>query len=403
MQVDSLPSPLRNLASRLWLLRVASARSGTIRPKDAPQAYAAGRDSIRMLIVGSGPAAGWGVGSHDLALPGALARAVAATTGRGVVVDVLPDTDVGVRTVGAMLDRADLTRYSAIVVSVTMTDALHRVAGERWERRMRAVLDRIRSRVQPDTTVVWLGSQPIRSVRPYDNEYGDIVQRSATDLNTRAAAVCASTDLTVFIPLGAPPHNVNASHRTPADYLFWARQIADEIAPGLAEVVTAVRPAPAVDRVEAINRLRLYERGPDARLDGLIGTARRTLQSDIALFSVLDDEKQWHLSSSGTQLTEFPLEESVCIYTIATDDGMVVPNAETDPRFSENAMVTGPAHLRFYAGYPVEAPDGTRIGAICVFGRTARDPAESETDLDVLRELALLAQRELWRWQPGEQ
>jgi hypothetical protein len=60
--------------------------------------------------------------------------------------------------------------------------------------------------------------------------------------------------------------------------------------------------------------------------------------------------------------------------------------------------VTGPAHLRFYAGYPVEAPDGTRIGALCVFGRSPRDPAESESELDVLRELALLAQRELWRF-----
>lgn len=401
MQVDSLPSPLRNLASRVWLWRVASARSRTIRPMDAPQAYAAGRDSIRMLVVGSGPVAGWGVGSHDLALPGALARAVAATTGRGAVVDVIPGADTGVRSVGALLDDADLSRYAAVVVSVTMTDALHRVAPERWEARMRTLVGRIRSRT--DATIVWLGCQPIRSIRPYDNEYGDIVQRTATELNRRAAEVCASSAATVFIPLGAPPHNASAGHRTPADYLFWARQIADVVAPDLADSVTAIPPAPATDRVDAIKRLRLHERSPDARLDGLIGTARRTLQSDIALFSVLDDEKQWHLASSGTALAEFPLEESVCIYTIATDDGMVVPNAEDDPRFSENAMVTGPAHLRFYAGYPVEAPDGTRIGAICVFGRTARDPTESETDLDVLRELALLAQRELWRWEPGEQ
>lgn len=401
MQVDSLPAPLRDLASRLWLWRVASARSRTIRPMDAPQAYASGRDSIRMLVVGSGPAAGWGVGSHDLALPGALARAMAATTGRGVVVDVLAGADIGVRTLKVTLADADLSRYAAIVVSVTMTDALHRADPERWEARMRAVLDHIRSRSQG--VVVWLGSQPIRSVRPYDNEYGDIVQRSATELNRRAAAVCAETDLTVFVPLAAPPHNDSARHRTPADYLFWARQIADVIAPDVADVVSTIPPAPAEDRVDAIARLRLHERSPDARLDGIIGTARRTLQSDIALFSVLDDEKQWHLASSGTQLTEFPLEESVCVYTIATDDGMVIPNAEADPRFAENDMVTGPAHLRFYAGYPVEAPDGTRIGAICVFGRTARDPAESETDLDVLRELALLAQRELWRWEPGEQ
>lgn len=382
-------------------MRVASTRSRTIRPTDAPQAYASGRDSIRMLVVGSGPAAGWGVGSHDLALPGALARAFAATTGRGAVVDVLAASDTGVRGLGSALGDSDLSRYAAIVVSVTMTDALHRVDPERWRRRMRSALDLIRSRTE--ATVVWLGCQPIRSVRLYDNAYGDIVQRSATELNRIAAELCDAIPGAVFVPLGAPPHNESAAHRTPADYLFWAREIADLVAPGLAESVTALTPAPASDRVEAIQRLRLSERAPDARLDDIVGTARRTLQSDVALFSVLDDTKQWHLASSGTSVTEFPIEDSVCIYTIATDDGMVVPNAEDDPRFAENQLVTGPAHLRFYAGYPVEAPDGTRIGAICVFGRAPRDPAESETDLDVLRELALLAQRELWRWAPDEQ
>jgi GAF domain-containing protein len=120
----------------------------------------------------------------------------------------------------------------------------------------------------------------------------------------------------------------------------------------------------------------------------------------MALFTVLDETRQWHLASTGTTLTEVPIEHSVCMHTIATEDGMMVADAENDPRFADNGLVTGPAHLRFYAGYPVEAPDGTRIGAICVLGRTVRDPAEAETDLDVLRELALLAQRELWRWEP---
>ena len=63
--------------------------------------------------------------------------------------------------------------------------------------------------------------------------------------------------------------------------------------------------------------------------------------------------------------------------------------------------MTGPAGLRYYAGYPVEAPNGTRIGALCVFGRSPRGTDEAESDLDVLRELALLAQRELWRWEPA--
>ena len=61
---------------------------------------------------------------------------------------------------------------------------------------------------------------------------------------------------------------------------------------------------------------------------------------------------------------------------------MLVSFFESIPRDLENAAMI----------------DGcTRIGALCVFSRSVRDAAEADTDLDVLRELALLAQRELWR------
>ena len=190
--------------------------------------------------------------------------------------------------------------------------------------------------------------------------------------------------------------------RTPADYLFWARQIVDGLAPALQEreAQRSVPAAEGADRVEAIERLKLSRRGGDARLDGIVGTAKRTLGTEIAMFTVLDDRNEWPLASAGAVLESIPIEQSACIHTIRSDDGMVVPDAGEDDRFAANALVTGPAGLRYYAGYPVEAPDGTRIGALCVFGRTPRDRVDGEADLDVLRELALLAQRELWRWAP---
>jgi hypothetical protein len=49
--------------------------------------------------------------------------------------------------------------------------------------------------------------------------------------------------------------------------------------------------------------------------------------------------------------------------------------------------------MRFYAGYPVEAADGTRIGALCVFDREPR--SADSIDLTALRDLALAIQREL--------
>lgn len=383
----------------LWRVHVMAVRSRLVRPLDGRQAFAAGRRTIRVLLVGSGPAMGWGVGSHDLALPGAMARALAAATGRGVVVDVAPHPSAGVKRLGRLLDRAGFERYDAVVLSGAVADALRLADSPGWADDLRRLVEHARS--CGPRTVAWLGAQPILSIRSYDNAGGRIADEHAGRLNAAARRVCRETGA-LYVGLTAPAHPAPRRRRTPADYLFWARQIVDALAPALQEREPQ-RTAPAADgavRVAAIERLKLSHRGGDPRLDGIVGSAKRTLGTEIAMFTVLDDRNEWPLASAGAGLESIPIEQSACLHTIQTDDGMVVPDAEQDDRFAANALVSGPAGLRYYAGYPVEAPDGTRIGALCVFGHAPRDRADGESDLDVLRELALLAQRELWRWTP---
>jgi hypothetical protein len=392
----SLP---RRLARRAQLARVAAVRARLVRPLDGRQGSVAGRRPLRVLLIGSGPVVGWGVGSHDLALPGAVARSLAAATDRGAVVDVVPHPSAGVRRLKRMVDAAGVDRYDAVVLSAAVADALRFAEPRRWGARLRRLLADVHQR--GPSSVLWLGAQPIRSIRPYDTPSGLLADAHAERLNAIAREVCHDTG-SVFVALSAPPRVDGRRHRTPGDYLFWARQIVDALAPSLQECASQ-RTAPTTegaDRVEAIERLKLSRRGGDARLEGIVGTAKRTLGTEIAMFTVLDDAREWPLASTGSVLDSIPIEQSACIHTIQTPDGMIVPNAVEDERFAGNALVTGPAGLRYYAGYPVEAPDGTRIGALCVFGRAPREQADGEADLDVLRELALLAQRELWRWEP---
>ncbi|WP_431246010.1 GDSL-type esterase/lipase family protein [Leifsonia xyli] len=340
-----------------------------------------------------------GVGSHDLALPGAVARALAAATGRGAVVDVLPHPSAGVRRLRGLLAHAHVERYDALVISGAVADAMRLEEPKAFAKRLRELLTYARSR--GSGPVVWLGAQPIRSIRPYDSPAGRIADVHARRLNALAGEVCRETGA-LYVGLDAPDADASRRRRTPADYLAWARRIVDALAPALQERET---PHPIAghegpQRAEAIERLKLSRRGGDTRLDDIVGTAKRTLGTEIAMFTVLDEQKEWPLASAGAVLDHIPIEQSACIHTIQTADGMVVPNAVEDVRFAASPLVTGPAGLRYYAGYPVEAPDGTRIGALCVFGRTPRERADGEADLDVLRELALLAQRELWRWVP---
>src|SRR4051812_7382892 len=80
-----------------WHLPFPSSWPTLPRPTDYAQSNAPGLDPDRVLVVGSGPAAGWGVRSHELGLPGQLARRLAAATGRGSDVDILSSASLPVR------------------------------------------------------------------------------------------------------------------------------------------------------------------------------------------------------------------------------------------------------------------------------------------------------------------
>jgi GAF domain-containing protein len=88
-----------------------------------------------------------------------------------------------------------------------------------------------------------------------------------------------------------------------------------------------------------------------------------------------------------------PRFASLCDVTIQRREHFAVENAALDPRFVENPMVAGPPHLRFYAGYPIEAPNGTRVGTLSVFDPHPR--GFSDADAALLRGLALMVQNEL--------
>jgi GAF domain-containing protein len=72
----------------------------------------------------------------------------------------------------------------------------------------------------------------------------------------------------------------------------------------------------------------------------------------------------------------------------------VVPDVDEAPEFRDAQWLKGGDHVRFYAGYPLEAPGGERVGALCVMNRTPRPFGPA--DISMLRDLALRAQRELW-------
>jgi len=152
-------------------------------------------------------------------------------------------------------------------------------------------------------------------------------------------------------------------------------------------------PANEAQRLAALRALNILDTPPEERFDRITRLARRIFNVPLALISLVDADRQWFKSRQGLKATQTPRDISFCGHAILDDDLLVVPDARRDPRFSGNPLVTRPPRIRFYAGCPLVAPDGSKLGTLCVMDRRPRRMSAAERQ--TLRDLAELAQNEL--------
>lgn len=148
-------------------------------------------------------------------------------------------------------------------------------------------------------------------------------------------------------------------------------------------------------RLTALERLGILDTPPEDRFERITRIARQYYGVKTSLFSVLDAERQWFKSRQGLDTSETPRSVAFCDYAIQQDKAFIVNDATKDPRFSQNPLVTGAPHVRFYAGMPVREPTGFKIGTICIIDDKPRELGE--LDLDILRNLATMIEDELER------
>ena len=148
-------------------------------------------------------------------------------------------------------------------------------------------------------------------------------------------------------------------------------------------------------RLEALRRLDILDTPAEARFDRLTRIAQRHFGVRIALVSLVDADRLWFKSKQGLDACEAGRDASFCGHAILADDTFTIPNAVEDPRFADNPLVTGGPGIRFYAGAPLHAPDGQRVGALCLIDPKPR--TLSADDLAILRDLADGVEAELDR------
>jgi signal transduction histidine kinase/DNA-binding response OmpR family regulator len=125
-------------------------------------------------------------------------------------------------------------------------------------------------------------------------------------------------------------------------------------------------------RIEALNATGLLDTPPEKAYDELVQLAAAICEVPISLVSLVDERRQWFKAKVGLDLQETSRDISFCTHAIQQDDIMEIPNALKDTRFSQNPLVTGELHVRFYAGCPISTSTGEKVGTLCVIDRRPR-------------------------------
>ena len=105
----------------------------------------------------------------------------------------------------------------------------------------------------------------------------------------------------------------------------------------------------------------------------LVREAARLFATPISVISMVDSGRQWFTAKKGLDVDETDRASAFCAHAIMPEAPVpfVVPDTLRDPRFVENALVTGPPYIRFYCGMPIYV-GGIKLGTVCVIDTRTR-------------------------------
>lgn len=121
----------------------------------------------------------------------------------------------------------------------------------------------------------------------------------------------------------------------------------------------------------------------------MLELARDLFGVPTAFVTFVERDTQSFVVRLGLPLCETSRDVSFCAHAVAAEEMLVVLDAASDPRFSDNPLVTGAPYIRFYAGMPLFNPSGHAVGTLCL-ADTLPHTSFTEPDRRHLHQLASL-------------
>jgi diguanylate cyclase (GGDEF)-like protein len=152
-------------------------------------------------------------------------------------------------------------------------------------------------------------------------------------------------------------------------------------------------PINETERLLSLHALRILDTPSEERFDRITRMAKRLFGVEICLISLVDTHRQWFKSKQGLDACETSREVSFCGHAIHREDVMIVSDASRDERFADNPLVVSAPFIRFYAGCPIQGPNGHRVGTLCLIDSEPR--TLSSADQETLRDFASMVEDQL--------
>jgi diguanylate cyclase (GGDEF)-like protein len=147
-------------------------------------------------------------------------------------------------------------------------------------------------------------------------------------------------------------------------------------------------------RLAALSALNILDTPPEDRFDRLTQMTKQILNVPVAVISLVDENRQWFKSCIGLDASETPRDISFCGHAINGDDLFIIPDASQDERFADNPLVENDPKIRFYAGCPLKALDGSKLGTLCIIDQQPRHLSAEQQH--TLKNFGAIVERELY-------
>lgn len=161
-------------------------------------------------------------------------------------------------------------------------------------------------------------------------------------------------------------------------------------------VQTPIRPYPVpvndLSRSRITDAMELEKRRSDPFFTHVTDVVRGIFDTPVAFLSLLSGDHLTFLCMNGIDMTGTPRTHSLCAFTVAKGQTIILPDTLLDPRTADHPVVAGPPHVRFSASAPVILSSGFCIGTLCAIDLVPRE-APGETQVRQLEHLAAMVAR----------